>query len=50
MKCPECNSSERRLVKSRPLLKLIPGTRSYTCLSCETEYTWFKHGKLALKV
>lgn len=50
MKCPECNSSQRKLVNRRPFLKIIPGTRSYVCMDCETEYTWFKHGKLILKV
>ena len=41
MICPNCKSSSRNTVKRKPFLKLVPRSRSYSCVKCNTKYTWF---------
>ena len=50
MICPNCNSSSRTLLKRKPFVKLIPGSKSYECTQYSTDYTWLKHFKVSLKI
>jgi hypothetical protein len=39
-KCPKCKSVSRHRLKRKPFTKIIPGTKTYGCDVCNTQYTW----------
>ncbi len=39
--CPKCKSPSRDRIRRKPILKLIPGTKAYSCNVCDTRYTYF---------
>ena len=39
--CPKCKSISKRRMIRRNIMRLIPGTKSYSCDKCNTMYTWF---------
>lgn len=48
--CPKCKSVSRHRLRRVNLIKLIPGTRSYGCDKCNTQYTWFSFVNRSLRV
>lgn len=48
--CPKCKSVSKRRMMRSSIMKLIPGTKSYSCDKCNTMYTWFSIINLSLKV
>ena len=48
--CPKCRSDSRHRLLRKPLVRLIPGTKTYGCDKCNTTYTWFPLINLSLRV
>lgn len=38
--CPKCKSTSRKRMRRKYYIKLIPGTKSYSCDYCNKYYTW----------
>ena len=48
--CQKCKSVFKHRMIRRSILKLVPGTKSYSCDKCNTMYTWFSIVNLSLRV
>ena len=40
-KCPKCKSSSKVRMRRKGVLRLINGSRAYSCDDCNTYYAWF---------
>lgn len=48
--CPKCKSESKHRMKRKPLVRLIPGTKTYACDNCNIEYTWISFLNISLKI
>lgn len=48
--CPTCKSTSKQRMKRKAIIKLIPGTKSYSCDRCNTNYTWFSFINSSFKI
>ncbi len=48
--CPKCKSKSNHRMRRSAFVKLIPGTKTYACDKCNTEYTWFSFLNRSFKV
>ncbi len=38
--CPRCKSKSNHKMKSRGIIKVLPGFTTYACDNCNQYYTW----------
>ena len=48
--CPKCKSVSRHRMKRKAFVKIIPGSKSYACDMCNTNYTWVPFLNVSLRI